>query len=209
MSEGGGEGELPIASAGNTPAGHDAGTWPPSGLPALCLEQPRRAGPYELLEEIGRGGMGVVYKARQLGLDRVVALKMILSPHAGERDRARFRMEAEAAGRLQHPNIVQIHDVGEQDGCPYLAMEFVDGTSLDRQLAQAPLPARAAAALIETLARAMHYAHGRGVVHRDLKPANILLQRSEVRDQKSEGNGGILEPSELCPLTSDLFPKDH
>ena len=117
-----------------------------------------RIGQYELHEEIGRGGMGVVYKARQLGLDRTVAIKMILAFQATPLKRARFRKEAEAIARLHHPNIVQIHEVGEQKGCSYLSMEFLDGQSLSRQLAQSPLHARPAAQLIESLARAMHYA---------------------------------------------------
>src|SRR5262245_39836033 len=120
--------------------------------------------------------MGVVYKARQVSLDRVVALKMILAgEHAAPDQLARFRAEAQAVARLQHPNIVQIHEVGEQDGRPYFALEYVDGGSLSRKLAGTPLPARQAAQLVETLARAMHHAHLQGIVHRDLKPANVLL----------------------------------
>jgi hypothetical protein len=131
---------------------------------------------YENLGELGRGGMGVVYKARQRGLNRLVALKMILdSTHAGPAQLTRFRREAEAVARLQHPNIVQIHEIGEQDGRPFFSMELVSGGSLARHLDGTPLNPRAAAALVETLARAVHAAHQCGIVHRDLKPANVLL----------------------------------
>jgi serine/threonine-protein kinase len=133
---------------------------------------------YEVLGELGRGGMAVVHKARHLGLKRLVALKMILAgAHAGEADLARFRAEAEAIARLQHPNIVQIYEVGEHAGRHYLALEFVDGGTLAQRLNVTPLPPREAAELVRALARAVHYAHGRGVIHRDLKPANILLAR--------------------------------
>jgi WD40 repeat protein len=136
----------------------------------------RYIGDYELLDELGRGGMGVVYRARQGKLNRLVALKMILAgEYAGERDVARFRTEAEAVARLQHPNIVQIFEVGEHDGHPYFSLEFVDGGSLAQKLDGTPLPPQQAARLVETLARAMHAAHQAGVVHRDLKPANVLL----------------------------------
>jgi eukaryotic-like serine/threonine-protein kinase len=132
---------------------------------------------YEILGELGRGGMGVVYKARHIKLNRLTALKMVLAgAHAGPSQLARFQLEAEAVASLQHPNIVQVYEVGEQDGCPYLALEFVEGGALDGLLADQPLPPREAAALVEQLARAMHLAHLRGIVHRDLKPANILLQ---------------------------------
>jgi formylglycine-generating enzyme required for sulfatase activity len=131
---------------------------------------------YELLAELGRGGMGVVYKARHLRLDRVVALKMILSgAFAGGHECARFRTEAQSAARLQHPHIVQIHEVGEHDGRPYLTLEYVDGGTLAQRLTGRPFPAGQAAQLILSLARAVQHAHERGVVHRDLKPANILL----------------------------------
>src|SRR5262249_40361317 len=131
---------------------------------------------YEVLGEVGRGGMGVVYKARQVRLKRLVALKMILAgPHADDSDQARFRVEAEAVARLQHPNIVQIYEVGDHNHLPYLALEFVDGGGLDRRLAGTPQEPRPAAALLETLARAIHAAHQQGIVHRDLKPANVLL----------------------------------
>ncbi len=131
---------------------------------------------YEILGELGRGGMGVVYQARQLGFNRVVALKMILSgAHAGPDERDRFRTEAEAVARLQHPNIVQVHEVGEHDGRPFFSMEFCPGGGLDHKLGGTPLPPAEAARLVETLARAVEAAHRRNVVHRDLKPANVLL----------------------------------
>jgi hypothetical protein len=136
----------------------------------------RYIGNYELLEELGRGGMGVVYKARQITLKRLVALKMILAgEHAGPHELARFRSEAEAVARLQHPHIVQIYEVGEHEGHPYFSLEFCPGGGLDRKLNGTPLPPQEAARLLETLARAMHAAHQAGVVHRDLKPANVLL----------------------------------
>jgi WD40 repeat protein/tRNA A-37 threonylcarbamoyl transferase component Bud32 len=131
---------------------------------------------YHVLGELGRGGMGVVYKARQVKLDRLVALKVILAgDHAGAQARARFRAEAEAVARLQHPNVVQIYDVGEHHELPFFSLEFCPGGSLADRLGGTPLPPRPAAALAETLARAVHAAHQAGVVHRDLKPANVLL----------------------------------
>ncbi|HZY90949.1 MAG TPA: serine/threonine-protein kinase, partial [Gemmataceae bacterium] len=143
--------------------------------PAGPAELPAVAG-YEVLGVLGRGAAGVVYKARQVGLNRTVALKMILAGgHAGPEQRARFRAEAEAVARLQHPNIVQVYEVGERDGLPFFSLEYVDGGSLDHHIGGTPQPPRQAAALVQALARAMAYAHERGVVHRDLKPANVLL----------------------------------
>jgi serine/threonine protein kinase/WD40 repeat protein len=131
---------------------------------------------YEILGELGRGGMGVVYKARQIKADRLVALKMILSGgHASERDLNRFRTEAHAVARMQHANIVQVYEVGEQEGLPFFSLEYLEGGSLADKLDGTPWPARKAAELVETLARAMQAAHDKGIIHRDLKPANILL----------------------------------
>jgi tetratricopeptide (TPR) repeat protein len=153
--------------ATDTPGG--PGATPPPGV------RPQVPG-YEILEELGRGGMGVVYKARHLALQRLVALKVLLAgEHAGPAQLARFRGEAEALARLRHPHIVQVYEVGEQGGLPFFALELVDGASLAGRLGGAPQPAREAARLIEALARAVHAAHQQGVIHRDLKPANILL----------------------------------
>jgi serine/threonine-protein kinase len=131
---------------------------------------------YEVLGQLGRGAMGVVYQARQVKLNRLVALKMILTgAQATPEELRRFQVEAEAVARLQHPHIVQIHEIGEQAGLPYFSLEYVAGGSLARQLASTPQPAVQAARLVQTLAGAVHYAHQKGIVHRDLKPANILL----------------------------------
>ncbi len=159
---------------------------------------------YEIQGELGRGGMGVVYLAVQKGLKRRVALKMILAGgHAGAQELARFRTEAEAAARLVHPNIVQVYEVGEAAGRPYLALELVEGGSLAQHLTGTPQPPRDAARLIAPLARAMGYAHRHGVVHRDLKPANILIQRTEDRGQRTEKADSLLS-SVLCPLSSGI-----
>jgi serine/threonine protein kinase len=172
---------------------------------AVECEAPTVPG-YEILGELGRGGMGIVYQARQLGLQRTVALKMVLTRRAGLKDLARFRAEAAALARLQHLNIVQIYDVGEAAGRPYFVLEFVPGGSLAEHLKGRPQPVRPAAQLVETLARAVHAAHSQGVIHRDLTPANILLQRSEV---KSPSAGDTPSPtadaSPLSPLL--LTPK--
>jgi WD40 repeat protein len=131
---------------------------------------------YEILEELGRGGMGIVYKARQLGLNRLVALKRIRAgAEARPETLARFRIEAEAAGRMQHPHIVQVYEIGDSGGQPFFSLELVEGGSLAQKLAGRPQPAGEAARLVETLARAVHHAHQHGIVHRDLKPANVLL----------------------------------
>ncbi len=131
---------------------------------------------YEILGELGRGGMGVVYKARQSRLNRLVALKMVLAgAHAEKHQLARFRAEAEAVARLQHPYIVQIYEISEQDGCPFFSLEYVDGGTLAQKLNGAPQPPRLAAQFVRLIALAMHSAHQKGIIHRDLKPGNILL----------------------------------
>jgi serine/threonine-protein kinase len=136
---------------------------------------------YEVLEKLARGAMGVVYKARQKGLDRLVALKMILAgAHASDEERRRFRSEAEAIARLGHANVVGIYEVGEVDGQAFLSLEYVDGGSLADRLRTQPLPPRQGAELVRTLAAAIHAAHQAGIVHRDLKPANVLLTAAGV-----------------------------
>ncbi len=147
---------------------------PTNGSPAGAVAEAIPG--HEVLGVLGRGGMGVVYKARHLRLKRLVAVKMILAgEHAGPEHLARFRTEAEAFARLQHPNIVQIFEVGEYGEVPFLSLEFCGGGSLAKKLDGTPLPPAEAAALVQTLARAMQAAHDKGVIHRDLKPANVLL----------------------------------
>src|SRR5262249_54222782 len=156
----------------------DAATLPPrdeGGSPAAAAPWPVVPG-YEILGELGRGGMGVVYRARHLKLNGVVALKMVLAGgHAGPDDLARFLAEAEAVAALQHLHIVPLYDFGHHEGLPFFTLEFVPGGSLADQLNDAPLPPKKAARVVEQLARAGHYAHGKGIIHRDLKPANVLL----------------------------------
>jgi tetratricopeptide (TPR) repeat protein/tRNA A-37 threonylcarbamoyl transferase component Bud32 len=151
---------------------------PSAATPAPAPSTLPRITGYEILGELGRGGMGVVYKARDYRLNRVVALKMMLSgAHAGPQERLRFQIEAETVAGLDHPNIIKIHEIGEHAGCPYLALEYLEGRSLDHYLTEHKPTPDEAARIIETVARAIHHAHLNGVVHRDLKPSNIFLTR--------------------------------
>lgn len=150
----------------------------PSGR--IDLMPNSRFGDYELIDELGRGGMGVVYKARHVRLKRIVALKMVLAGRfAEDSDLSRFREEALTAAALDHPGIVPIHEAGEVEGVPYFSMGFIEGASLADLIKQGPLPPAEAARLMRRIAAAVAYAHAQGVIHRDLKPANILLARGE------------------------------
>jgi serine/threonine protein kinase len=162
---------------------------------------------YEIRRELGRGGMGVVYLARQANSGRLVALKLIRDGDlATPQDRARFRVEADAAARVRHPNVVQIFEVGEHQGRPYFAMELLEGGSLDRRLAGQPQPPSSAARLVHTLALAIQHAHDQQVIHRDLKPANVLLAGSSRAHTIEES--GVLHPDDpVDPVFDDTIPK--
>jgi serine/threonine protein kinase len=180
-------------------------SWP-SGIETDVPQLPVIPG-YQVLGVIARGGMGVVYRARQLSLNRTVAIKMILAAdQAGPEELARFQTEAEAVARLQHPNIVQIFEVGTHQGRPYLALEYIDGGSLAQHLAGQPQAPRRAAGLVETLARAMHTVHQCGIVHRDLKPANILLSvsREPLASASAEALADASRLDEAIPKISDF-----
>jgi tRNA A-37 threonylcarbamoyl transferase component Bud32 len=179
--------------------------WEKAGAPSVSG--------YDILGELGRGGMGVVYQARHRKLNRTVALKMVLAgAHAGASQLQRFLTEAEAVARLQHPNIVQIHEVGEHEGLPYFSLEFCAGGSLAGKLDGTPRQPRGAALLVEVLARAIHAAHAKGIVHRDLKPANVLLAEDgtpkvtdfglakKLDEQGPTGTGAVMgTPSYMAP----------
>jgi serine/threonine protein kinase len=160
---------------------------------------------YEILDVLGEGGMGIVYKARQLGLNRLVAIKMILAgPHARPEQLARFRTEVEAVAQLRHPHIVQIYEVGDCAGQPYFSMELVDGGNLAQKLSTTLLPVRQAAQLVETLAGAIHSAHQHGIIHRDLKPANVLLAsggREPLEGSDSSGGSRPSLPQDIPKIT--------
>lgn len=166
----------------------------------------RRFGDYELLEEIAHGGMGVVFKARQLSLDRIVAVKMIRGEHlAREADVSRFRQEAAAAARLHHPNMVAIHEAGEVDGQHYYSMDYIAGGSLAAMARERPLSAPRAVAYVQAIAEAIHYAHTQGILHRDLKPANVLIDANDVPRIADFGLAKILQSDSGATLTGRVM----
>jgi serine/threonine-protein kinase len=216
-----GSGAMPVFGGVEADATTDEATPAPAGGLGRPLPSGRRPGPprpalpgYEIIEEIGRGGMGVVYKARHVRLNRLVALKMILAgAHASDDQIARFHIEARAVAQIQHPGIVQIYEDGDHEGLPYFSLEFVPGGSLSQAIGGKPQPPRSAATTVMALCRAMAEAHSRGIIHRDLKPANVLLTidgqpkitdfglaRQMDEDSRQTRSGAIMgTPSYMAP----------
>jgi tRNA A-37 threonylcarbamoyl transferase component Bud32 len=206
----------PLRGTGPTPTVDGrTNTLAPASPEGTAPEVPRSFRDYEILDEIARGGMGVVYKARQVSLNREVALKMILAGQlASERDVARFRAEAEAVAALDHPNILPIYEVGEHTGRHFFAMKLIAGGSLDDRIKASRQTPRDAAQLMATVARAVHFAHQRGLLHRDLKPSNILLDEAGVPyvvdfglAKKIEGDSALTQSGAIVGTPSYMAPE--
>ena len=218
----------PRSRALASPAVHEEATLPPRDQATVDLgpsrpvqpdasspDRVRYFGDYELLREIARGGMGVVYRARQVSLNRPVALKMILAGQLASDDEVkRFYLEAEAAANLDHPGIVPIYEIGEHEGQHFFSMGFVEGTSLAAKVADGPLPPREAATLIVKVAEAVQFAHEKGVIHRDLKPANVLLDaqgQPKVTDfglaKKLQADSGLTHTGQVMGTPSYMPPE--
>src|SRR5213080_4148192 len=199
-------GDDPGRPASSMPATTPDDVAPTSQKTARAAELLGELGDYELLDEVGRGGQGVVFRARQKSLNRTVALKVIsLGQWASKAHLRRFRLEAEAAARLEHPGIVPIHEVGERDGSCYFSMKFVEGGQLDEVAKREPMPIRCAVELIAKVARTVHYAHQHGILHRDIKPGNILLDAKGEPHLTDFGLARLVETESTMTRTLDVL----
>src|SRR5437762_8155264 len=199
-------GDDPGRPASSMPATTPDDVAPASQKTVRAAELLEELGDYELLDEVGRGGQGVVFRARQKSLNRTVALKVIgLGQWASKAHLKRFRREAEAAASLDHPSIVPIHEVGERDGSCYFSMNFVEGGQLDEVVRDGPMSTRQAAELIVKIARTVHYAHEHGILHRDIKPGNILLDAKGEPHLTDFGLARLVESESTVTCTMEVL----